>query len=61
MEKRQVGDSITHEAGHGLSIPDQKHRCTNCNTLGCIGSVGRGTIIEIQCRRCKTKYVLKGI
>jgi len=62
LEIRKMGDSIHYVEGHGADVDLKNvYRCTNCNTVGCKGSIGSGTLIEIQCRRCKTKYAIKGI
>ena len=57
---RQVGTSVFTEKGHGVDIKGQMFKCPNCTTPGCKGHISKGTKLEIQCRRCNTKYVLCG-
>jgi hypothetical protein len=57
---RRVGTSVFTEEGHGVEVKGQMFKCPNCTTPGCKGSVSKGTVLEIQCRRCNTKYILSG-
>ena len=57
---RRVGNVVFEEEGHGINVKGQMFRCPNCTTPGLKGHISRGTVIEIQCRRCNTKYVLQG-
>ncbi len=61
MVKRYVGNAVFTEDGHGEKIEGQSFKCPSCKACGCKGHISAGTVIEIQCRRCKLKYVLKGI
>ena len=58
--KNQVGTSMYDDKGHGEEIANTSFRCPRCRKCGCKGHISVGTKIEIQCRWCKTKYVLKG-
>jgi len=57
---RRNGTAIFHEEGHGIDVGGQMFKCPSCTTPGLKGVISRGTLIEIQCRRCNTKYVLRG-
>jgi len=32
------------------------NRCPNCRDIWCIGDLGASTHIEVECKRCKTKF-----
>jgi len=36
----------------------KKEICPSCKTPFCVGELGRGTSIEVKCRRCKMMFVI---
>jgi len=48
-------------------MPDQKvvqvnrenaHKCPNCGDIFCTGDFGKGTVIEVKCKRCNAYFTV---